>query len=735
MVTPRSRLVRSTAFVAVILLALISGAPTAEGQGAGKPADPAAGSDYVIVTFTSPPAASYTGGVAGISRTKPERGRLDTESPAYRAYQRHLQNEHGLFRAFVKSRAPQVQVVREYFTVLNGMALKMNGAALGALAGGPGVRAIAPSALYRPTMNVSTHLIRADAVWGSLGGQATAGAGIRVAVIDSGIDASHPFLSDAGLAAQPRIDECGDQDGKPATPNTTNKVIVCRVFYSGSAVVPPINGPALCVDHGTHVAGTIGGRAGTSGPVAETDVVLTDLSGVAPGVLLGNYNVFPCFGGGFIAFDGSAFSHDLVEALEAALLDGMDIANMSLSGSVQGPNDFLAEAANAAVDAGMVVVAAVGNSGPGSFTVGSPASAAKVIGAGASSNPHFVGIPVQLTAGPLTGSTIGAVVGDFENFDPPISAAYTTTTPADGCTAITNTVSGRIALIDRGACSFTTKVRNAQSAGAVGVLIVNSVAGDPIPMADDDTLPFPTIPAAMVGKKEGAAMKPSGALTVDGTTFQEILSTNADIIGDFSSRGPTPFTYEIKPDLTGPGVNVASSVFGGEFAFFDGTSMATPHLSGVAALLLDRFPGASPAEVKSRMANNAARVVTDHVNGTVDPGVMARGGGRVDVVEAFNAATWFDPVSVSFGLVQGRRPFNETRIVAVEGAPATSASVAFSGTAPAGLLLTAVIVAGDLSVNLSLDRTVPNGVYTGDIVVAAAGQSYRIPFWVAVANR
>ena len=733
----RNRTARWALLIGAVLLALSSANSANADQSADQTAAAVADTGYAMVTFASPPAASYTGGIPGLARTKPERGRLDPQSPAYAAYRRHLENEHANFRSYLQTHAPGAEVVGEYFAVLNGVAVKLNGTPAGALTRGPGVVAVAPSALYRPTMNVSNDLIRASEVWAGLGGQATAGSGIRVAVIDSGIDVSNPFFSDDGMPAQTQHDECDDQDNDAATPDTNNKVVVCKLFFSGVTTGhPPGDDPELCNDHGTHVAGTIGGRAGTSGTVAGTDVVLTDLSGVSPGVTLGNYNVFPCTGAGFTAFGGSAFSHDIALAIEEALLDGMDVANLSLGGTVQGPHDLLAESASAAVDAGMVMVIAAGNEGPGDSTVGSPGSAEKVITAGASTNPHFVGIPVTITAGPAAPATIGAALGDFPNFEPPVTADYTTTTPADGCTAITNDVDGKIALIDRGVCTFTTKIRNAENAGAVGVLVVNNSAGDPTAMAADGTLPEPTIPAAMVGKAEGNAMKPNGTVTVDGTTQQEILTENEDIIAGFSSRGPTPFTYLIKPDVTAPGVNVASSVFGGEFAFFQGTSMATPHLSGVAALILDEFTGASPAEVKSRMTNNAARVVTDHVNGTVDPGVLARGGGRVDVVEAFDADTWFDPVSVSFGLVRGNKPSTQTRTVAVNGAAASVASIEWFATPPAGVQLTAVVSGSTLTVTLQLGRAVPNGDYSGDVVVTdASGNTYLIPFWVRVANR
>ena len=729
-----ARALRAFVLVTFTALLLTAGAARAD-RSADQVPQAQQSSEYFMVTFRSPPAASYEGGIPGLQRTKPLRGRLDPSSPAYQAYRRHLESEHASYRSHLARQAPQAEVVGEFFATLNAVAVKRNGTPDSALRGGPGVREVAPSALYRPAMNVSPDLIGASAAWAGLGGQANAGSGIRVAVIDSGIDLTNPFFDDSGLSGQPQIDQCDDQDNDPATPDTNDKVVVCKVFASGVTPGPPGGDLELCNDHGTHVAGTIGGRGGTSGTVAGTSVVLSDLSGIAPGVLLGNYNVFPCVGAGWTAFGGSAFGHDIAAALEQAVLDGMHVANMSLGGDVQGPHDFLAEASDAAVDAGMVVVVAAGNSGPGDSTVESPGTAPKVITAGATTNPHFVGIPVTITAGPAAPATIGAALGDFENFDPAVTAEYTVTTPADGCTAIAEDLTGEIALIDRGVCTFTTKVRNAESAGAAGVLIVNNSAGDPTAMAADGTTPEPTIPAAMVGKAEGAAMKPSGMVTVDGTTQQEILSDNEDIMAAFSSRGPTPFTALIKPDLTAPGVNVASSVFDGEFAFFQGTSMATPHLSGVAALVLDAFPAASPAEVKSRLANNAARVVTDHVDGTVDPGVLARGGGRVDVVEALDATSWFDPVSVSFGIVRGNRNFEETRTIDVNGTLATAASVLFAAAPPAGLTVTATVTGGDVSLTTSVGRNVPDGDYSGDVSVTAGGQTYLVPFWVRAVNR
>lgn len=386
----------------------------------------------------------------------------------------------------------------------------------------------------------------------------------------------------------------------------------------------------------------------------------------------------------------------------------------------------------------MVPAVAAGNSGPGDSTVQSPGSAAGALTAGASTNPHFVGIPVTVGS-----ETFGAALGDFNNFDPPVSADYTVTEPAEACTEITNDVDGKIALIDRGTCTFTTKVRNAQDAGAVGVLVVNNSAGDPVAMGHDGTDPFPAIPAAMLGKAEGNSIKPSGSVTVDGTSPQEFFTANADIIAAFSSRGPTPFTFLIKPDVTAPGVNVYSSVFNDEFAFFQGTSMATPHLAGSAALLLDLNPGWSPADVKSALVNTAERVVTDHVNGTDDPGVLARGGGRINLAFANAIPATLDPASVSFGFWDGNRVVNAAVDVDVRNVSDGALTCDVSVDSDAGATVTASTDSIGLNpdevvtVTFSLDggrsSQTPSGDYTADITIdCGVDGSLLAPWWVRI---
>ena len=675
------------------------------------PASASTQREYVTVVLRDPPAASYLGGIPGLERTKPEPGqKLNINDPAVQAYVGHLNRAHQDFAANLASKAPQAEIVREFFLTLNGFTIKLNGAPTRPLSQGPGVRAAAFSTLVKPAMTVSTGLINADDVWPAAGGQANAGAGIKIGIIDTGIDETHPAF---GCKAS----------------------IQHKVFASGVAFDPT---NLIVFDHGTHVAGTAAGCV-----ISPNPPVTGTFSGVAPGATLADYNVFPGFGAGFIAFGGSAFSHDIAAALEEAVKDGMDVVNMSLGGGVSGPRDFLAEATDATVDAGVVAAVAAGNSGPGDSTVTSPGNAAGALTAGASTNPHFVGIPFSAT--PTMGAPVssGAALGDFNNFDPALTADYTTTSPANGCSSISTMLSGKIALIARGTCTFTTKIRNAQTAGAIGVLIRNNVAGDPSAMGHDGTSPFPTISAAMVSRTDGLAMGSSGTVTVDGTSPQEFITANADIIAGFSGRGPTPFTTLIKPDVTAPGVNVYSSVFNGEFAFFQGTSMATPHVAGSAALLLALHPGWSPDDVKSALVNTGKRPVFDHVTGTNPVGVLTRGGGRI-ILDAANAIPLtFHPASISFGLFRGNGPVDASHDVTLRNVAGSlqTCSVAVIGSTPAATVTAspstfALSPGGTTTLTITLDggRTAltPGGDYSGDVEVTCGSTVMKAPWFVRV---
>lgn len=559
----------------------------------------------------------------------------------------HLQTVHSVFKGWMKSNAPWASAISDYYYTLDGVAVQYTGNSLQSLAHGPDVKSVTADWTYKPTMDASVPLIRANQVWSEMGINPTVStaalAKVKVGVIDTGIDASHPFLASC------------------RAPNS----IQHDVFYSGQVDYNPAN--TIVVAHGTHVAGTIGGCV-TSGVIQIGSKSLTisqdqPLSGVAPGVTLHDYNVFPGYGVGYVK-GGVAYSHDIINAVEKAVTDGMNIISMSLGGSPQGPHDLLAEAVNNAVDSGVVASVAAGNSGNNPLTIESPGSAANAIAVAASSNAHAVaGTTIQVGTNQIYG-----VDGEFLTFSPAITASTSLTTPTDGCSAISQDLTGKIAIIDRGTCTFSTKVNNAAAVGAVGVIIVNNQPGAPIAMAISGAQS--SIPATMVSLDSGNnILKPfaqnGGTITVDSTGNLHEIPATPDLIADFSSIGPTPYTFLTKPDVAAPGVNIISSVPGGSYAVYDGTSMATPHISGVAALILAGHPNYTPMEVKSAIVNNA--VQNDYLNyGSLSGliyGPLAMGGGRVDAMSAFNANLFSYPSSVSFGGYTGGAPISTSQTV------------------------------------------------------------------------
>src|SRR5213080_4444339 len=548
------------------------------------------------------------------SATKPAAGKkIDFNSNTVRSYRAQLAAGRNEFRRWLRANAPRARITSEYDVSLNAVAVELNGTALETVAAAPMVQHAEYNALYHPNLSESYKIINATDAWNAAGGRSVAGAGIKIGDIDSGIDETHPFFDPTGFSYPAGFPKCDaadsnshhqDQDCKYVSP----KVIVAKVFYN-KAHQQGLDAQAI-QDHGTHTAGDAAGVTGQTAVV--NGVSIDDMSGIAPGAWLGNYNVFP----GDVS---NARSEDILNAVDAAVEDGMDVLNLSLGGSYHGNNDLLAIGLDNAVDAGVVVAVAAGNSGPGPNTVQSPGRARKVITVAASTNQHFVGEPFTYPAS--GGTTIGAAVGDF----PPLSAGsfgLYFNSELTACTSVDPGASGNVVVVNRGSCTFSTKVRNAIAAGAIGVVVINNVAGDPVAMAKDGG-GGDDLPAVMIGKNEGAALRaanPPDASAV--ATFQEFVTANQDILAGFSSQGPTAVDFAVKPDVTSVGVNVLSSITcvgkppgcpgdGSGWAFFSGTSMSTPHIAGSAAVLLDLHPLWPPAQIKSALVNRADLVIKD----------------------------------------------------------------------------------------------------------------------------
>jgi len=609
-------------------------------------AGPTVDTSGAIVQLTGAPVSTYPG-------TKPAAGRkINFSSTAVKSYRAQLAAERNSFRQWLQANAPNAKITSQYDISLNAVAVQLNGTSLATIAAAPMVQQVQYNALYYPDLSQSYKVINTSGAWDTAGGRSTAGAGIKIGDIDTGIDQNHPFFDSTGFSYPAGFPKCDAADSATHTQNTkckyvSPKVIVAKVFYN-KAKVSGLDAQAV-QDHGTHTAGI---AAGVTGKTAVVDgVSIGDMSGIAPGAWLGNYNVFP----GNVT---NARSEDILNAVEAAIVDGMDVLNLSLGGSPQltkaASIDVLSIGLEDAVDAGLVVAVAAGNAGPGAKTVQSPGRAPKVITAGASTNQHFIGEPFTYAS-----TTIGAAVGEFPAL--PTNSYSLFDTGNTACTSISSLAAGKLAMVNRGACSFSTKVRNAIAAGAIAVVVVNNVAGDPTAMAKDG-LGGDNLPAVMIGLQEGANLRASGTTTASATdVLKEFITANADILAVFSGQGPTTPDLLVKPDLTSVGVNVLSSITcvgksitcGGEgsWAFFSGTSMATPHIAGSAAVLLDVHPGWSPAQVKSALVNRADLVIKDTVAGIHDVGPTAQGAGREDLTVAAAGTTWLSPASASFGRV------------------------------------------------------------------------------------
>src|SRR6267378_1962804 len=663
--------------------------------------------------------------------TKPPHGRkIDFNGQAVRSYRAQLNQKRNEFKRWLRTNAPSARVTGEYDVALNAVAVQLNGTPLVRIAGAPMVQSAEYNALYHPTLSESYKIINASDAWTAAGGRANGGAGIKIGDIDTGIDNTHPFFDPTGFSYPAGFPKCDaadsashhkDQDCNYVSP----KVIVAKVFYN-KAQQQGLDAQAI-QDHGTHTAGI---AAGVTGKTAVANgVSIDDMSGIAPGAWLGNYNVFP---GGVL----NARSEDILNAVDAAIEDGMDVLNLSLGGSFHGNNDLLANGLDNAVDAGVVVAVAAGNSGPGQGTLESPGRARKVITVAASTNKHFVGQPFTYPMG--GGTTVGAAVGDFPPL-PTSSFGLFFNTELTACTSVDGGASGKVVVINRGGCTFSAKVRNAIAAGAIGVVVLNNVAGDPTAMAKDGG-GGDNLPAVMLGKNEGAALRtanPPDASAV--ATFQEFVTLNQDILAGFSSQGPTNVDVAIKPDLTSVGVNVLSSITcvgkpagcpgdGSGWAFFSGTSMSTPHIAGSAAVLKNLHSSWSPAQIKSALVNRADLVVKDAITGTHDVGPTAQGTGRENLSVAADATTWMDPVSASFGKVTLGHPTSLT--ITLSNPSATDETFAVSTTkftpSTFGGTVSLIYNAGTLSsgddrITVPSSVTVPaNGSTTLTVAVSSA---------------
>lgn len=650
------------------------------------------GSVVVLVELADAPVSRYEGGIAGFAATAPAKTGLDLRSAKREDVARYselLAEKQDVVVEALLSRVPEAEVGARYQTVLNGFAVVVPAESVGSLAKVPGVARVNAVREYHPTMDASNAVMGAPAFWSALGGDARAGEGIRIGILDTGVDFSNPMFSDPSL-----LPPAGFPRGDAALAN--GKVIVARYFQSvadardANASLGHRTAQDL-VGHGSHSAAVAAGsRVDLSGSGRRAITV----SGVAPKAWLGSYRVF----------SPRAFDDNIIAAIESAVSDRMDVINMSFGGSPAGDplNDPIIRATENAIAAGVVATISAGNSGPDPGTVGFPGASPSAITVGATANAHYglstLGLFEVLSGSPFVPTGLASVVGGAcaDRCSLPVSPVAAPLLDVDlvdgqltgiACTQLPGgSLNGRIALVQRGTCTFAVKGQNVQAAGAVGMVIYNS--DDPAVSNSGENLlnpsiSQPSVPALLIRRSDGLALKSflagnSGTSAVGqlraapANTPPFVGPTTPQRLTSFSSRGPTP-DFQIKPDLTTIGADSyaacqddsadgenrfpapdprrgASTMFDSSgFLFANGTSFSAPRAAGAAALVRQKHAEWTPQQVKAALTETASRP-TD--NGKIGgERVLSRGSGDIDLAAASTVESLVLPTSASFGRV------------------------------------------------------------------------------------
>ena len=656
-----------------------------------------------------------------------------TDAPTAVVYAEAKKNgaDHGSATALAKKQLGQIKaaqahvknelrklgadIVFETQAAFNGFGAYVKPNQIAAIRAIDGVAAVHPLVPQEPMNAGSVPFIGAPGAWVA-GSGSNYGQGIKIGIIDTGIDYIHTNFGGPGTGyGANNTTVVGDTPGVFPGPKVVGGTDFAGDNYdAGSATIAfrtpvPDPDPMDCNGHGSHVSGSAAGYGvrsdGTTypGPYDGTTPFgsLKIGPGVAPGAQLYALRVFGCVGS--TTLTTAAIDWAVDPNHDGDFSDHLDVINMSLGSPFGAAFDASSTAAQNAALAGVLVVVAAGNNGDTHYTVSSPGAATRAITVAAGQDD---GLPAMRVNGPsaISGNKpIGKPSGwGVALTDPGVTAAVVATVPADACAAVTNgaALSGKIAFVDRGgtsppgqpACGFELKAKNAQNAGAIGVIIGN-VASSATPLVPpgmaSGAIGGVVIPAVSLGLTAANEIRANLGAGVNATLLRSATASlpfNADIAGSFSSRGIRRGDNALKPDITAPGVSVDSTLAlsGNNSTELNGTSMATPHVAGFMALLRQLHPDWSGEELKALAMSTAAHDLFLSLGQTGPRYNVARqGAGRADIAAAAASSVIAmndagdGSVGVSFGEIEVLGSHTSTKTIRVtnKGALAQSYSV------------------------------------------------------------
>lgn len=560
------------------------------------------------------------------------------------------------------NRDANVTQIGDSFTkTLNGFMLQVPANMVNEIRALSGVKSVTRAPEHTVNLGASVPLIGADEIWDELD---VTGKGITIAVIDTGIDYTHAMFGGSGDS-----DDYASNDPDIIEPGSfpTAKVIGGYDFAGsdydasgedGDPYPTPDDDPLDEYGHGTHVAGIAAGFDIGFG------------AGVAPDAKLYALKIFGREGSTNLTLHAIEWAMD-PKGL-GHLAEPVDVINMSL-GANWGPadeNDPEYLAVENATSIGVVVAASAGNAGDQSYIVGSPSVSDSAISVASSTTglqtlPYLTYfdnadekiIPYTTSYNEFE-STITADLVDVADFDP----------TSELCTIsglVGNELEGKIALISRGTCSFFEKINNAEDLGAVAAIIRNNQAGT---IAMDTT--GSTLPAGSILQSDGLLLKSLAPIEISigpDARVSTFPGEGPDTISSFSSRGPRGFDSKLKPEITAPGTSIFSADMGSgdKGVSMNGTSMAAPHIAGVAALLAEGRPEWDPVHIKAAMMNTAMPDI-----GGANYDVPRIGAGRVNAFAAINTdvVAYADPklVSLTWGVIEVFDTFEDDQTITLK---------------------------------------------------------------------